>query len=299
MILISGVSGFVGTYLQNYLNDLHHNTNELPLRNSEWKSNFDKNTKAIIHLAGKAHDLKKTANEADYFQINTKLTQEVFDAFLASNCNDFIFFSSVKAVTDKATEVVTELTNPNPISAYGQSKLQAEQYILSQKLPEGKRVFIIRPTMIYGPGNKGNLNLLFQIVKKGIPWPLGAFNNQRSFCSIDNVCFVVQQILERKDITSGIYNIADDGALSTNYLIEIISAASNKKGRILYISKKLVTAIARLGDIIHLPLTTERLDKLTENFVVDNTKIKEALQIDKMPITTMEGLTKTIHSFNH
>jgi nucleoside-diphosphate-sugar epimerase len=299
MILISGVSGFVGTYLQNYLNDLHHNTNELPLRNSEWKSNFDKNTKAIIHLAGKAHDLKKTANEADYFQINTKLTQEVFDAFLASNCNDFIFFSSVKAVTDKAKEVVTELTNPNPISAYGQSKLQAEQYILSQKLPEGKRVFIIRPTMIYGPGNKGNLNLLFQIVKKGIPWPLGAFSNQRSFCSIDNVCFVVQQILERKDIPSGIYNIADDGVLSTNYLIEIIAAASNKKRRILYISKKLVTAIARLGDIIHLPLTTERLDKLTENFVVDNTKIKEALQIDKMPITTMEGLTKTIHSFNH
>jgi nucleoside-diphosphate-sugar epimerase len=152
--------------------------------------------------------------------------------------------------------------------------------------------------MIYGPGNKGNLNLLFQIVKKGIPWPLGAFNNQRSFCSIDNVCFVVQQILERKDIPSGIYNIADDGALSTNYLIEIISAASNKKGRILYISKKLVTATARLGDLIHLPLNTERLDKLTENFVVDNTKIKNTLQIDKMPVTTKEGLTKTIHYFN-
>jgi hypothetical protein len=109
---------------------------------------------------------------------------------------------------------------------------------------------------------------------------------------------VVQQILERKDIPSGIYNIADDGALSTNYLIEIISAASNKKGRILYISKKLVTATARLGDLIHLPLNTERLDKLTENFVVDNTKIKNTLQIDKMPVTTKEGLTKTIHYFN-
>lgn len=298
MIIISGITGFVGTYLQKYLNDLHYKTNALFLRNSEWKSNFDQNAKAIIHLAGKAHDLKKTTYEADYFQINTKLTQEVFDAFLASNCNDFIFFSSVKAVTDKAVDIVTEKTNTHPKTAYGQSKLQAEKYILSQKLPDSKRVFIIRPTMIYGPGNKGNLNLLFQIVKKGIPWPLGAFSNQRSFCSIDNVCFVVQQILERKDIPSGIYNIADDGALSTNYLIEIISAASNKKGRILYISKKLVTAIARLGDIIHLPLTTERLDKLTENFVVDNTKIKEALQIDKMPVSSKEGLTKTIHYFN-
>jgi nucleoside-diphosphate-sugar epimerase len=174
----------------------------------------------------------------------------------------------------------------------------AEAYILAN-LPANKQVYILRPCMIHGPCNKGNLNLLYQIVKKGIPWPLGAFNNQRSFCSIDNVCFVLQQILERKEIPSGIYNIADDDALSTNELIEIIEAATNKKKRILSIPKKLVTAIARLGDVIHLPLNSERLDKLTENFVVDNTKIKDALKIDKMPITTKEGLTKTILSFNH
>ena len=115
----------------------------------------------------------------------------MFDVFLASNCRDFIFFSSVKAVTDKAEDIVTEETVTNPQTAYGQSKLKAEQYILSKALPQGKRVFIIRPSMIHGPGNKGNLNLLYQLVSKGIPWPLGTFHNQRSFCSIDNVCYVV------------------------------------------------------------------------------------------------------------
>lgn len=307
MLIVTGNKGFVGVNLTIFFKKLHQNVLGVS-RNpgGENEISYEQVTidqcnkaKSIIHLAGKAHDLKKTTNLSDYFDVNTKLTKYIFDVFLASNCNDFIFFSSVKAVTDKAVAIVTEKTNTNPISAYGQSKLHAEQYILSQKLPSGKRVFIIRPAMIYGPGNKGNLNLLYQIVQKGIPWPLGAFNNQRSFCSIENVCFVVQQILERKDIPSGIYNIADDDALSTNELIETIAAALNKKKRIVSIPKKLVTAIARLGNIIHLPLNSERLDKLTENFVVDNTKIKDVLQIDKIPITTKEGITKTIHSFSN
>ena len=82
--------------------------------------------------------------------------------------------------------ILTEDTIPNPKTHYGISKLQAENYILDQKLPEGKRVYILRPCMIHGPGNKGNLNLLYTLVKKGFPWPLGAFENQRSFLSIDN-----------------------------------------------------------------------------------------------------------------
>jgi nucleoside-diphosphate-sugar epimerase len=307
MHIITGNTGFIGrnlTYFfkNQYINVLGVSRNpdgENEISYEQVTINQCNNAKSIIHLAGKAHDLKKTARDSDYFEVNTKLTKDLFDVFLASECNDFIFFSSVKAVTDKAVSIVTEKTKTNPISAYGQSKLQAEQYILSQKLPLGKRMFIIRPAMIHGPGNIGNLNLLYQVVKKGIPWPLGAFENKRSFCNIENVCFVVQQILERKDIPSGIYNIADDDALSTNELIELIAAASNKKRRILFIPKKVVTVIARLGDAIHLPLNSERFDKLTENFVVDNTKIKVALQIVRMPMTLKEGLTKTIHSFNH
>jgi nucleoside-diphosphate-sugar epimerase len=152
--------------------------------------------------------------------------------------------------------------------------------------------------MIHGPGNKGNLNLLYQIVSKGFPWPLGAFQNQRSFCSIDNLYFVINQILENESIPSGIYNLADDEVVSTNELIEIIGDTTNKKARILSISKKIINTIAKIGDVFHLPLNTERLDKLTENFVVSNTKIKAALGIEKLPVSAKEGLTKTIKSFN-
>lgn len=295
-ITITGSTGFVGCNLLEFLLDYNFEPKALNLRIPNWKTDLDEDSKAIIHLAGKAHDTKNIANPEDYFDVNTKLTQDLFDAFLESNCRDFIFFSSVKAVTDKAEDIVTEETVTNPKTAYGQSKFQAEQYILSKALPEGKRLFIIRPSMIHGPGNKGNLNLLYQLVSKGIPWPLGAFGNKRSFCSIYNVCFVIEQILKRDDIASGVYNLADDETLSTNELIELIAESTNRKARIFPIPKKLINTIAKIGDNLHLPLNTERLDKLTENFVVSNEKIVKAIG-KPLPVSAENGLMKTFNSF--
>ena len=151
--------------------------------------------------------------------------------------------------------------------------------------------------MIHGPGNKGNLNLLYKLVTKGLPWPLGAFQNQRSFCSIENLCYVLSKILENDKIPSGIYNIADDETLSTIELIQLIGNSTNKKARILSISRKLIFFIAKIGDVLRLPLNTERLNKLTENFIVSNSKIKAALQIEYLPISSREGIAKTIKTF--
>jgi nucleoside-diphosphate-sugar epimerase len=296
-ILITGYTGFVGFNLIKYFNERGLNSiTKINLRTPKWKTELEIEVTSIIHLAGKAHDTKNTSNPKDYFDVNTKLTQDLFDVFLKSNCRDFIYFSSVKAVTDKTAAVVNEETIPTPKTAYGKSKRQAEQYILSKALPIGKRVFIIRPSMIHGPGNKGNLNLLYQLVNKGFPWPLGAFHNQRSFCSIDNVCFVINQILERKDIPSGIYNLADDDAISTNRLIELIAISKGKKAKIYKISQKKIKRLAKLGDLLSLPLNSERLEKLTENFVVSNEKIVKAIG-KPLPVCAEDGLMKTFNSF--
>ena len=152
--------------------------------------------------------------------------------------------------------------------------------------------------MIHGPGNKGNLNLLFNIQNKGLPWPLGAFENYRSFCSVDNILFLIQQLIE-KNIEPGTYQVADDESLSTNELIKLMALSQNKKAKIWSIPVKLVKMIARSGDFIHLPLNTERLKKLTESYVVSNQKIKQALGVDKMPVTAIKGLQKTLESFKN
>lgn len=295
-IILTGVTGFVGSNLfENFL-DNYIETKAINLRNLNWKTEIGTEATTIIHLAGIAHDVKNTSEPEEYFEVNTKLTSELFDVFLASQCRDFIYFSSIKAVSDKAEAGLTEVAVPNPQTVYGQSKLQAEQYLLSKTLPEGKRVFILRPCMIHGSGNKGNLNLLYKIVSKGIPWPLGAFENQRSFCSIDNVCFVIKEIIENENIPSGIYHLADDTPVSTNQLINLIAASQNKKASIWNIPQKAITMLAKIGDVMHLPLNSERLQKLTESYVVSNQKIVEAIG-KPLPISSEEGLLQTLKSF--
>ena len=294
-IAITGSTGFVGTNLISYLKE---NNEILPVNLRVCNEiKFDSAVKVVIHLAGKAHDLKNVKDKDEYYKINLDLTVKVFDTFLNSTAKTFIFMSTVKAVADNCDGVLTEKHTPNPQTHYGKSKLLAEEYILSKKLPEGKKIFILRPCMIHGPGNKGNLNLLYKLVKIGIPWPLGAFENKRSFCSIDNLSYIVNSLVEKNNIPSGIYNIADDDVLSTNEIIKLFCKISKKKTKIIEISKKIIFKIADIGDSFRLPLNNERLTKLTENFVVSNSKIKTVLNIKTLPISSQDGMIKTITNF--
>jgi nucleoside-diphosphate-sugar epimerase len=287
---LTGHSGFVGINLINFL------ASSNKFINHQKGSKVEISQDVVIHLAGKAHDIQKTSNPEEYYRVNTELTQKVFDAFLASDAKVFITLSSVKAVADEVEGSLTEEHIPNPITHYGKSKLLAEQYILDKEIPEDKRVYILRPCMIHGPRNKGNLNLLYQLISKGIPWPLGAFENQRSFCSIDNLMFVFKELIEREDIPSGVYNVADDVPLSTNQVISILAECHNKNPKIWHISKVLIQAAAKIGNVLKLPLNEERLHKLTDSFVVSNQKIKLAIT-KPLPMSSKDGLLKTFKSF--
>ena len=130
-VLITGGSGFVGTNLIIYLKNLYFCIVTLSLR-SCFDEKILKKASSIIHLAGKAHDLKKVSSPDEYYQVNTELTKKIFDTFLKSDAKVFITLSSVKAVADEFDGELTEDVTPSPITHYGKSKLLAEQYILSQ-----------------------------------------------------------------------------------------------------------------------------------------------------------------------
>ena len=314
-ILITGIHGFVGSNLVVSLRreytlyglDIVAPEKEGVVRTYSWEDlercGLPK-VDAIIHLAGKAHDTKNQSAAPVYFDINTGLTKKVFDYFLESDVRKFIFFSSVKAAADSVPgEELTEDIVPAPVGPYGESKIAAENYILENEELRmrneefwEKRVYILRPCMIHGPGNKGNLNLLYGVVRRGIPWPLGAFENRRSFTSIDNLSYVIGGLLA-KDIPSGIYNMGDDEALSTNELIALMCEVLGRKPHIWRLNKGLMEACAAVGTWLHLPLNKERLRKLTENYVVSNAKLKRALGIERMPVRAADGVRKTIRSF--
>ena len=150
--------------------------------------------------------------------------------------------------------------------------------------------------MVHGSGNKGNLNLLYKIVSKGYPWPLGAFENKRSFCSIDNLCFIISELIENDQIPSGIYNVSDDKPVSTNELINLISVGLGKKSRIWNVPQSLIKSLSKIGDMLSLPLNSERLYKLTETYMVSNNKIINAIN-KPLPISAKDGLIKTFNSF--
>ena len=318
-VLITGVHGFVGSNLVKYLKGAHtiygldivQPERDGVVRTFSWEEitgqagnderedgddmipEFD----VIIHLAGKAHDTKNKSAAEAYFAVNTGLTQKIFDYFLASNAKKFIFFSTAKAAADRVDGVLTEDVVPAPVGPYGERKIKAEEYILNSLEKAGdKQVYILRPCMIHGPGNKGNLNLLYSVVSKGLPWPLGAFDNRRTFTSIENVCFAVNGLMTQ-DVASGIYNMGDDEPLSTNELIETICSVVWKKARIWRIPVGLMTFGAKVGGWLHLPLNSERLRKLTENYVSSNDKIKKALGVAQMPVSARDGLRRTLESF--
>ena len=291
-IYLTGASGFVGKNLiTNFNKDFDIKKH---IRGSEFL--IKQNT--VIHLAGKAHDLKNISNKDEYYEVNTELTKQIFDSFLISDSSVFIMLSSVKAVADNVVGILNEDCEPNPKTHYGKSKFLAERYVLSKKIPNNKRVYILRPCMIHGPNNKGNLNLLYNLVSKRIPWILGSFQNKRSYCSIDNLLFIINELIKNNTIPSGVYNVADDEYLSTNEIISLISNSNNQKPIILNISPFIVKFIAKIGDIIPLPLNSERLKKLTESYMVSNEKLKKYIA-KELPLTSKQGVIKTLKSFKN
>lgn len=290
-VLITGAYGFVGSNLCRYLVENGHVCHALDIPAAKrddvpyekfftWDEMLkDDNAfpigeyNAVVHLAGKAHDLKKVSSEQSYFDINVGLTEEIFNAS-NGKVDKFIYFSSSKADANG--------------NAYGRSKLAAEKFL------DG-RAIVLRPAMIHGPGNKGNLNLLWGLAKRGLPWPLAAFENRRSFASIGNVCAAVEALCKRG--VNGVYPIADDEMLSTNRLIELIADTCRKPARLWRLPKPLMKMAAKVGDVLHLLLNTERLEKLTEDSFVDNSELKKRLGWAKMPVAAEDGMRLTFESF--
>ena len=312
-VLITGISGFLGANIVRYFHGnkrvkiVGHSREikQTKAKYAEYKIEFiadlsaetiDKNNiDSIIHLAGIAHDLSGNYTPQDYQLVNYEKTKQLYEEFVKSYANYFVFVSSIKAVVDHTDFIINEDFIPNPSSDYGVSKRQAEEYIINHGQKD-KKYFILRPCMIHGPGNKGNLNLLFKFVKSGVPYPLGAFENKRSFLSIDNFCFTIQKILEDQ-LKAGTYLLSDNDPVSTNDLVRLIGHGINKKVSILKIPKTIIWNLARIGSWIHAPFNTNTIAKLCENMVVSNQKLLVNLN-ENLPISAIDGLKKTIKSFD-
>jgi len=305
-IFITGITGFIGQNLIKYFgNDIAielvgHSRDAAKAKAQfadrvvlaeSYSAQFfnDQKIDTVIHLAGIAHDLSNQYKPSDYYQVNFENTKSLFNEFLKSDATTFIFLSSIKAAIDISSTPVDESVAPSPVTDYGKSKRQAEEHLLAVKLPDNKRVYILRPCMVHGEGNKGNLNLLYKFAKSGLPYPFGSFENQRSFLNIDNFNFSMDEFV-KASLPSGIYHLADDGFLSTKELFSIISIELGKTPRIWNLPASFISFLfSVLGK-------RGMLNKLTEDMMVSNAKLKKLIR-RPFPVKMEEGIRKTIRSF--
>lgn len=302
-ILITGINGFIGRNLQALFMQPEYeligmekpdNFSVADVMQYTWEELDEiSGVDCIIHLAGLAHDTNNKKLEDEYYQVNTELTKTIFRFFLTSSARTFITFSTVKAAADFSEAPLVETVIPNSNTIYGKSKLKAEEYILNNLPNDNRKVYILRPCMIHGPKPKGNLVLLYNYFRKGLPWPFGKLSNIRSYLSIGNLNFILSKLVE-SNIESGIYHLADDNPLSTNRIIELIGETLHKKILLINLPAWSIKVLAQMGTMLHLPVNNETIKKLTGNFLVSNEKIKKALNITSLPVSAEEGMRQTL-----
>jgi UDP-glucose 4-epimerase len=229
----------------------------------------------ILHCAALVHQKVEHSYEK-YHEINVDYPLELAKLAKQNGVKQFVFISTI-AVYGEGIEKLDENADYNPITHYGKSKLEAEKQLL-QLSDDSFIVSIIRPPMIYGKNAPGNIDSLVKLVKKLPILPFGKIDNKRSFISIQNLCYIIDEIIMQQK--SGIFLASDDEPLSTSKLIELIAKNLDKK---IYLIK--IPFFESLLKLVK-PSFHKRLYGSLE---VDNTLTKEKLNL-KNPYSVEDGI---------
>ena len=290
-VQLTGATGFIGSNITKLIKAYF-----IPLKIT-LSDPYTINADIFIHLAGLAHDLDVNMSTNDYYTINTVLTKKAFDAFLVSNAKKFILLSSVKAVLNESDSIITEDTIECPSTNYGKSKLEADNYILSQELPKDKFFYILRPALITGPGVKGNMLKLYNFSNQPFNCLFSSINNQRSFCNILNLSYVIEQIINRNDIPSGIYLLSDNETISTSNIITELSSKKLKPSYFSNFSASLFKILLRFDKLMGNNVFFRSLRTLTSDYVISNLKITKVLGYS-LPFSSLDGVRSIKNKLN-
>jgi len=274
-LLITGSSGFVGSYFINQYKDKYDIKTFSFLKDAIDTldcSGLD----VVFHLSALVHQMGGASVE-EYERVNVAQTLEFAKKAKESGVKYFVFMSTVKVYGEETNSEYTETSICNPEDEYGKSKLKAEVELLKLE-DENFKVSIIRTPIIYGYGVKANIKALIKLTSKIPVLPFGNIENKRSMVYIGNICHLVDEIIKQNQ--SGIFLASDDKPLSTSKLIELIAKNLDKK--VYLIKIPFFESVLRLVK----PSFHKRLYGSLE---VDNRLTKEKLNL-KNPYRVEEGI---------
>ncbi len=282
-IIVTGASGFVGKRLLEY-NKNSFEILTISLRNNDWQQQTFAGYDAVVHLAGKAHEMQKIDDQI-YFDINYNLTKAFFEKIKADGVKHFVYISSTKVYGDGTYDYLNEQSQCNPTDAYGKSKLQAEQYLLQQN---NVIVSVVRPPLIYGVGVKGNMLKLMHLCNSKKPLPFANINNKRSMVFVDNLIALINTILLQKK--TGLFVAGDATVASTTTLVSLIKSALGKKNNLFAIPSFLRSIIKKTKPALFI--------RLFGSFYVDNKTTNSVLEFTP-PYTMEQGIQQMVKDFKN
>lgn len=289
-LLLTGASGFVGQALLRSI-DMHDDFSCIAVvrkslcfdtrarivelsfdSGSDWSALLFEG-QVIIHVAGLAHEkIDGTAPaELQFREYNVDSTLNLARQASVAGVKRFIFISSIGVNGEFTNESFTEQDKACPNSLYAESKFQAEEGLREIQNHTKMEVVIIRPPLIYGRKAPGSFERLVNLTALGLPLPLSAIANRRSFICIENLVDFIITCVHHPKASNELFLIADDEVISTPEFIMLIANGLNVSVSMFWFPKALLSAF---GSVLG---KRALIDKLTGSLTIDSSKAKSLL----------------------
>lgn len=278
------------TVTSTVIGDIHGST--------DWQDAL-RNIETVIHLAARAHVLEASDNEAEFFKVNAEGTANLVKQSIAAGVKHFVLVSSVGTITTQSSSPLTERSPCQPRTAYGRSKLQAEQSLAELTRQEALSWTILKPPLVYGLGNPGNMQRLIRLVQQGLPLPLGLVKNRRSLIYVRNLVDAIAVTLTHPHALNQVFLVSDGQDVSTPELIGKLASYLNRPCNLWPIPPIFLRSAGNLGDAVQqwaqrpLPLSSSAIESLLGSLWIDNSHIQDMLGWSP-PFTLEQGLRETL-----
>ncbi len=305
-ILVTGAAGFVGRALVRRLAAEHRAlraavrsaSTGLPAEvaqvavgeigpDTDWTRAVD-GADAVVHLAARVHMTGEAGRDLPLFRaVNAAGSEMLARAARSAGVRRFVLLSTTTVYGDRSPgRPFDESSPPVPASAYGRSKLEAEQLVAQALAGSATELVVLRPPLVYGPGVKGNFVRLLQLVRSGLPLPLASVRNRRSLVFVDNLVDAIVRALEHPAAAGRTYVVSDGEDVSTPELIARIAAALGRPPRLFAFPPALLRFAGTLlgrGD---------EIGRLLDDMAVDGSRIRRELGWTP-PFSVDEGLARS------
>lgn len=286
-LLVTGSTGFVGRHL---MREIKGRVTVVAERrdigaHTDWRSAFD-GIDAVVHLAALAHGRASSSNYPTLRNVNALGSERLARAAAEAGVRHLIFISTNGVCGDETFGTpITEESPTAPRSPYATSKLEAERLVTAVSAGTGLRITILRPTLVYGPGNGGNMLRVLRLIDRGWPLPFAGIRNRRSLTHVGNLVSAIAAALLRPEC-EGTFVVCDDAVVSTPQLVRCLAEGMRRRARLFPFPQRLL----RLGAAI--VRQEDALRRLTGSFEADCGKLMNTFGW-RPKITPQDGLYET------